>query len=224
MEKEMTEFKGEVTRMKGEFNAVLPKGVSTDKFTRILQTAAAKNPSLIKADRKTLFGAAMHAAQDGLLPDGKEAAIVAYKGVATYIPMVGGLIKMIYRCDIVASVTSAIVHANDKFDFFINESGEKLEHSPQIFGKRGEVIGVYAMARLKSGHSVCEVMTREEVEKIKTDATRDNKMSAWKGPHESEMWRKTAIKRLAKRLPIRTTIEEDDTNEHVHIEATEVVD
>ena len=205
---ELEVFRGTLNQMKGQFNAVLPKGVSVDKFLRVLQTAATTSPELVTADRKSVFAAAMSAAQDGLLPDGKESVIVAYKDKATYMPMINGLIKLIYRCNKIDSISSGVIYKNDHFEYTVTETGEELKHQPKLFEDRGMRNGVYALARLTTGDTVCEIITAEEIEVMKS--TIKAKMSPWNGPYEDEMWRKTAIKRLSKRLPIRTTIEEHD--------------
>src|SRR5260370_37569637 len=56
----------------------LPAHVSVDKFKRVLITAVSSNPELLYANRRTLFTAAVRCASDGLLPDGREAALVVY--------------------------------------------------------------------------------------------------------------------------------------------------
>ena len=202
--------------MKGQFNAVLPRGVSAEKFLRVLQTAATASPELVSADRNSLFAAAMSAAQDGLLPDGKEAAIVAYGNKATYMPMIGGLNKMIYRSGLVNSISSAVVRKNDAFEYRITEEGERLTHVPDMFKDRGERVGVYAIARLSNGGYICELISSEEIKALKLEKAK-SKASPWNGAHEEEMWRKTAVKRLAKRLPIRTTIEDDYEGDRINV-------
>lgn len=75
-------------------------------------TAVQSNPALLSADRQTLFQACMKCAQDGLLPDGREAALVIFRtkkkidnrdvwvDAVQYMPMVAGVIA---RCDARAS-------------------------------------------------------------------------------------------------------------------------
>ena len=62
--------------MSTEFEAALPPQISVDKFIRTTLTAVQMNPDLLQADRKTLLGTCMKAAQDGLMLDGREAAPV----------------------------------------------------------------------------------------------------------------------------------------------------
>ena len=79
---------------------------------------------------------------------------------------------------------------------------EKLNHTPSL-RDRGEVIGFYAVAKLKDGGYCFEFMSRQQVEKIQADAEKKNKFpsAVWRD-HFVEMGRKTVIRRLAKYLPL----------------------
>lgn len=202
-------IKQDLAKMKQQFASALPNHIPVEKFIRTMQTAISTSPQLVSADRQSLFAAAMKAAQDGLLPDGKEAAIVTFKSngkdVASYMPMVGGILKKVRNSGELSTITSQIVYSNDEFSFFINEDGEQLMHKPDMFADRGEAIGVYALAKTKDGAVYIEVMTRAQVDAVKNVSRGKN--GPWSGPFAMEMWRKTAIKRLSKRLPMSTDIE-----------------
>ena len=89
------EVRGAIEKMAPQFKAALPAHVSVDKFVRVTLTAVQTNPQLLEADRRTLFAAATKAAQMGLLPDGREGAIVTFKGQAQWMPMVAGIMKLV---------------------------------------------------------------------------------------------------------------------------------
>jgi recombination protein RecT len=74
-----------------------------------------------------------------------------------------------------------------------------------MFEDRGEPIGVYAMAKTKDGDIYFEVLTRNEIAKIKSASPSKN--GPWAGDFYLEMWRKSAIKRLSKRLPKSTDLD-----------------
>jgi len=202
--------KKDLAAMKNQFQAALPNHISPEKFVRTIQTAVATSPQLVQANRQSLFGASMKAAQDGLLPDGKEAAIVTFKNknghhIAQYMPMVGGILKKVRNSGELSTITSQIVYENDDFQFSVDENGEHLKHNPKVFGDRGKAIGVYALAKTKDGAVYIETMTKDEIEKIKNVSRGKN--GPWSGAFEHEMWRKSAIKRLSKRLPMSTDLE-----------------
>ena len=195
-------MKSEIIKMRDSFGLVLPQGVTTDRFVRVLQSAIMVNPMLVKSKRQTFFRAAMDVAKDGLLPDGKESAIVPMGGgEAVYMPMVAGIVKRIYESQRVKSIACELVYASDKFKYEVVPSGPCLEHRPSILdADRGARIGVYAVAYLVGGGTACEVMSAEDIAKFKAESK--GRQSAWTGQHEGEMWKKTALKRLAKRLPM----------------------
>lgn len=194
-------LRGEITEMTEQFGLVLPAGTSKAKFVRILQSAVMANPTFTSIDKNSFFRAAMECAKDGLLPDGKEAAIIQMTNKAIYIPMVAGIIKRIYSSEKVKSLVCEIIYANDEFDYEIGVNGPILNHKPAIFGaERGARIGVYAIAYLRPEGMACDLMSKADVEKIKEESRSKN--GPWHGAHENEMWKKTVLKRLSKRLPL----------------------
>jgi recombination protein RecT len=142
----------------GEIKMALPQGIAAEKFQRTIITAAQQNPELLKADRRSLILACMKAAQDGLLPDGREAALVIYKtrtkrpkqGGGTewvsissvqYIPMVYGLRKKILQASdadgtpIVSALSVNVVYAaeveNGYFRWEVGSDPE-VSHAPML--------------------------------------------------------------------------------------------
>ena len=89
------EVRNALEKMAPQFQAALPKHVPVERFVRTTLTAIQTNPQLLQADRRTLFAAATRAAQMGLLPDGREGAIVTFKDQAQWMPMVAGIMKLV---------------------------------------------------------------------------------------------------------------------------------
>lgn len=202
----MDEVRSSITQMAPQFKAALPPQVTPEKFMRVVLTAIQQSPGLLDCDRKSLYGAAMKAAQDGLLPDGREAAFVKFKDQVAYMPMVGGILKKVRNSGELLSLTSQIVYERDKFKYFIDMDGEHLEHEPLMFSDRGQPIGAYAIAKTKDGGIYIEVMTRDQIESVRK-VSRAKDSGPWNSDFASEMWRKTVIRRLAKRLPMSTDLE-----------------
>lgn len=186
-----------------EFQAALPSNIPVEKFRRVVVTAINKDPALYRADRRSLFTACIRAAQDGLLPDGREAALVVFGKDVQYIRMVGGLYKMIHQSGGIRSINSDVVYVNDKFRFWVDDNGQHISHEPEIFGERGDPVGVYAHAISKEGGVYIEIASVSEIEKIRAVSRSDTTKSSspW-----SKWWSEKAkvaiTKRLAKRLPI----------------------
>ena len=119
--------------------------------------------------------------------------------------MLAGILKKVRNSGELASITSQIVYEADDFDFYVDEDGEHLKHKPKIFGERGKAIGVYALAKTKDNAVYIETMTEDDVNKIKSVSKGKN--GPWSGPFQFEMWKKSAIRRLSKRLPMSTDLE-----------------
>ncbi len=195
---------------KAQFAMALPPQMPPEKFLRVAITAVNKSPDLLECTRQSLYQSFMLAAQDGLLPDGREAAIVKYslKGVptATYMPMVGGLLKKIRNSGELKSITAKVVHENEEFKYWIDEDGEHLRHVPMLSGDKGKLVHVYALAKTNDDGVYVEVMTVAEVEKVR-NVSRAKDAMAWTQWWD-EMAKKTAIRRLSKRLPMSTDLDD----------------
>jgi recombination protein RecT len=190
-----------------EFKAALPAHVSVEKFSRVAMTAIQNNPDLQRADRRSLFGAIVRLAQDGLLPDGREAALVLFGNKAQAMPMIAGVLKKIRQSGEVAKVSSHVVYANDHFMVKYGFD-EDVEHVPPALNEpRGEPIGAYATAVLKDGSQLLEVMSLEQIEKVRA-VSRAKNNGPWVAWWE-EMARKTVMRRLSKRLPMSTDLEDE---------------
>lgn len=201
----INDVRDQLSKMDGEFRMALPPHISADKFKRVAMTAIQGNPDLLSANRRSLFQACVRSAQDGLLPDGREAALVIFKGSVQYMPMVAGILKRVRNSGELSSITSQIVYRNDSFRYWVDGDGEHIQHEPLLFGDRGEIVGVYAIAKTKDGAVYVEPMTKAQVEKVRKVSRAANNgpwVSWWE-----EMARKTAIRRLSKRLPTSTDVE-----------------
>jgi recombination protein RecT len=198
------QFKSSLELMTDNFVNVLPRNIDVVKFKAIIITAVASNDALLSVERKSLFLSCQKAAQDGLMPDGREAAIVPYKGKAQYQPMVGGIVKKIHEI-VGAKITSNQIICEN--DYVLYEEGDtpRLVHRP-AFSNRGKELAVYAVAEFENGQKVREIVPWDDVEKIKatSKATRDD--APWK-IWPSEMAKKTAIRRLSKKLPITAELD-----------------
>ncbi len=199
------EIRGNLSKMEAQFKMVLPSHVSCEKFTRIAVTAIQNSPDLLSVDRGSLYSAVMKSAQDGLLPDGREAAIVKFGNQAAYMPMVGGILKKVRNSGELASLAAQIIYEKDAFRFWVDADGEHLTHEPLFFGDRGQKIGVYALAKTKDGAVYIEVLTAADVEAIR-NVSRSKDRGPWASAFKEEMWKKSAIRRLSKRLPMSTDL------------------
>ena len=82
MSQALTTLEHEIIELAPQFATMLPPDVSPDKFREVALAAIRRMPGLVSCNRQSLFNALINAAQDGLMPDGREAAIVPRKGMA----------------------------------------------------------------------------------------------------------------------------------------------
>lgn len=200
-----------LTRMTPEFLAALPSQIPVDRFIRTTVTAVQLNPALLNADRRTLLASTMRAAQDGLLCDGREAALVLFGQSVQYMPMVGGILKKLRQSGELASISAHVVHERDHFDYQLGDD-ERISHKPHLGEDRGNPIAVYAIARTKDGATYREVMSVTDVEKVRS-ASRAKNSGPWV-QWWGEMARKTVIRRLAKRLPSSADLDQVLANDN----------
>lgn len=189
-----------IERMQGEFAKALPDTVPAERFVRCVKSTLNANPDLQNLERTSLLSAIMKAAQDGLVVDGKEAAIVPFKGKATYIPMVQGLVKKIRQHSKFANLSYGIIYQNEvdtgRFEY-VKGDNEYLKHDPIIFGDRGPAIGAYAIVTTDDGIKFRAVLRKEQIEKRLAKGQQGGAKVEW----QEEFWLKTAIKAVYKIAP-----------------------
>lgn len=212
MSQNLPALKTEVAKMQGEFGKALPGHITPEKFVRTAQTAIALTRNIDKVrNPASLLAACSKAASDGLILDGREAALVVdYQGDVQYRPMMRGLLKLAYNSGEIKSIVVETVRDADDFEYSPSDSEEPIRHTIDLKVPRGDVYAVYALATLRDGGIVFEVMTAEDVNRIRdrSDAWRAFKAGKIKSTpwHTDwgEMARKTVFRRLSKYLPSST--------------------
>lgn len=204
-----TYLRNAVVKMTPEFSKALPGHISADRFVRTAQTAIALTRNIDKVrNPQSLLAACTKAAADGLILDGREAALVIdYNGDAQYRPMMRGLLKLAYQSGELKGLVVEIVRRGDVFRHRPTNLVEPITHEIDHDSERGEPRLVYAMAELKDGGIVHEVMSVADINRIR------DRSDAWKAfvkkkisstpwaTDWDEMARKTVFRRLSKYLP-----------------------
>lgn len=191
--------------------AALPTGISIEKFKRVALIAVAATPDLLAADRRSLINSCIKCASDGLVPDGREAALVIYNTKVKdangkehwekrvqYLPMIGGVRKRMRNSGEVTSAEAQLIYEGDDFDFELGDDA-RIVHRPATLGNRGNVIGAYAIIKLVNGETIREVMSVAEIERARA-ASRAKDGGPWVS-WWGEMARKTVLRRAAKGAP-----------------------
>ncbi len=203
--------------------ALLPQNCTPQRFIQIVGNAIIKNPYLLKLDKTSIVDSCLKCAEDGLLPDGREAALVPFGNKVQYMPMIGGILKKIRNSGELLSISACIVYNEDEFTFCLGDN-EQIIHIPNLDADTTKIKCVYAIAKTKDGGIYREVMTISQINAIRNKSIAYNaytsgkvKTSIW-NDHWEEMAKKTVIRRLSKRLPMSTDLVEiitRDDNLHV---------
>lgn len=189
--------------MRKQFQLALPKVLPIDRFLRVLMTTLNTTPKLAECDQQSVMAGIMMAAQLGLEIDPVlgRAYLLPYKGKAQLIVGYRGFIDLAYRSGQLAGLTAEVVYEKDLFEFEMGLS-PKLRHVPCEDEDRGALRYAYAVAELSNGGKVWRVLNRGDVMRAKKSSQSANSdYSPWK-THEGAMWMKTAVRALAKFLPL----------------------
>lgn len=210
----------EITAVKQEFERVAMDGV---KFAQelLFATQMIEGSSYLhdacKINKNSLRNAILNIATVGLSlnPALKLAYLVPRKGRVCLDISYMGLVKLATDSQSIRWCQSEVVRKNDVFIY--KGLGSMPIHEMNPFGDRGEIVGVYCVARTSDGDFLPSVMTKAEC-----DAIRDRAMSKsgpWSTDYE-EMAKKTVIKRASKLWPKseRLMAAVDMLNEHEGID------
>lgn len=220
-----------------EFARALPPHIPVEKFARTIQTSLSTSPQVARAAMSTDYGmrsllsACTKAAQDGLVIDGREAALTVFNSkvktpdgkdawvdMVQYIPMVRGLMKLARNSGQIEDLNAEVVFAKD---FFRQVKGDNalIEHVPYDGGPDGDdedngpAVRVYAIAKLKGGEVHREVMSKAQVMRIAAQSKNAGQYNAETGKNYEEWWRKCVLRRISKYLP--SSSDRDDFNQAV---------
>ena len=189
-----------------------PKHLDTEKLTRIVLTAASRNPTLLKCTQASILKAAIEATTLGLDCSGLlgRGYLVPYRNgklgpdvfEAQFQAGYLGLVDLARRSGEIEDVQAVAVFEGDHFEY---ECGldYKLVHrpsaDPEAAHTKETLRWVYAVAVFKSGYRKPHVMSIPEVEAI-----RKRSRAANSGPWVTDyvaMALKTCVRQLCKFLP-----------------------
>lgn len=198
-------------KMEGRFNDSLKNtGISADRFLTTAKTAIQTHTDrdrLEKADRNSLYLAIQKSAGDGLMPDGREAALVVYGNQVQYQPMVQGLVKLARNSGEIESINSEVVYENDEFELYFDFDGTKFVHKPNWKSDRGAPVLVWASVKLKSGEIIARAYPKKRIDQIASRSKMSVNYDPAKGKDWEEFWRKAAIRNILKYAPKSTVLD-----------------
>lgn len=171
--------------------AQLPMGVERGPWA----AAAIAEANSVNATPASIAGAIFNASFLGLT-FGKalgHAHIVPFKGAAQLVIGYRGWIHLAYSTGYLSRVYSDVVCKGEGFEYWIDEMGPRLRHTPSLDRdpSRSDIVAAYCVYHTKDGGSGLKVVPRKEIDR--SDKGRD----VWQSNYAA-MAMKTAILRTAK--------------------------
>lgn len=180
-----------------EFAAMLdPLEISHERFVRVALLTVTKNKKLWECSKQSVLLAIMESARAGLMIDNKEAALIPYKGIAEFQPMVQGIIRLMLRSPGLVKVEARAVYEGDEF-YFKYGIRPKLDHVPLLEGtSKREITHTYAIMWRQGAEPTFEVMSRDELDLVRSKSRAPDSPAYIH--YLGEMFRKVVLKRLSK--------------------------
>jgi recombination protein RecT len=227
------DFVGQVldSRRFEELRQSLPQHIKPELFQRNLLNAVMSNYELMDYTPGLLFREVSKAAALGLFLDPQlgEAYLMVAHNYKTKVKepqlRIGyrGLIKLARQSGEIRLIYAHEVCANDYIECRLGDD-KSLIHKPELFTDRGPIVGYYAVIKYANGEVDFEPMSAAQIHEIRDrsdsyKAFKEGKIksSPW-STDESEMAKKTTIRRIAKRAPqspeLAEAIRIEDAAEH----------
>lgn len=195
----------------------LPRAVSDVKFTAAVIAAVKSNPDFVKCERQSVYNSIIEAARKGLVPDGKQGALVPFYDnrarvlKCQFMIMPEGIVDSLAKIGI--TIYAQSVYKNDKYKFWSDSRGQHVEHEFDPFSERGPRVGAFACATTEDGISYVEAMNMDDIKRVMAcSKSRDKDTGEMKGPWKDwreRMEQKSCMHRVCKRTP-NVEIGEDD--------------
>lgn len=192
---------------KDSLKQVLPKHMTPERMVKLTLVAASRTPKLLQCSPQSILQALMDAGELGLEPNTAlgHAYLVPYWNKrmncyeAKFIAGYRGLCDLALRSSRVLAIDARAVYEKDTFKCTYGLR-EKLIHEPTLAGDRGDFFCAYAIARMANGHPKFVVLSRADVERIRSRSqSKDD--GPWRDDYEA-MAMKSAIRNLSKTLPM----------------------
>lgn len=199
-----------------QIQRALPSHMSAERMARVALTALMRTPKLAECTQASFFKCLLDLSSWGLEPDGRRAYLIPYRDnknnvtECTLILDYKGLVELCYRSGFVKDIHCDVVRSGDVFAYSL---GKVQQHTPWAFrldearpSDAGEIVAAYCIVQMKDDATHNEVMTRKEIDGIRSRSKAGNS-----GPWQTdfaEMCKKTIFRRASKWLPLSSEIVE----------------
>lgn len=184
--------------MIAQIKMALPKHVTPERMARIVLTQLRQVPALLNCTRESLLGCVMQAAQLGLEPGTLgHCWLIPYGRECTLIVGYRGMAQLAWRSSQIASIAARAVFEGDVFAY--DYGADRIEHKPGKVTDPAKLTHAYAIIHTTNGGRLWDVMTRDEIDKIRS-RSRAGKSGPWMTDY-AEMSKKTVLRRIFKIAP-----------------------
>jgi len=173
----------------------LPKDFNKSRFLQNAIAVVKANPDLQKYNQNELLTCLVRASYLGLDFMNNECWLVPYSGHITFQTGYKGACKFVKKYSIrpLSDIYAKCVRRGDEIKYGVNSDGTPyLEWNPLPFNN-GEIIGVFAVAYFKDGGMIYEVMTMDDIQKVRR-VSKASKSGAWVEWFESMACKSCLIK------------------------------
>jgi len=177
----------------------LPKDFNKERFLQNTIALLRQNPELQKYNPTEILEGSVKAAYLGMDFMNKEAWLVPYSGHIQFQLGYKGCCKFVKKYSIrpLADLYAKVVHKGDEFTYGVENGKPYVNWKPLPFNG-DEMQGVFAIAIFQDGGILYEVMSKEEIDKIRRRSRAGNS-GPWVTDYE-QMSLKTCLKRLTKNI------------------------
>lgn len=192
-----------------ELQQLAGAAMSAERLIKMFAMAASRNPKLMHCTPISVLDAMTKCAELNLMPGTLGSVyLIPYENrkngscECQFILGYRGMMTLARRSGEISTITADVVRNGDEFEY---EHGieSKFRHKPK--GIEGaSPTHAWAMAKFKDGSHQLVVMSKSEIESIRR-RSRAGDYGPWKTDTE-EMWKKTALRRLCKYLPLEPDV------------------
>jgi len=174
-------------------------GITTQAMIGTLGMAVIRQPEILRCSQESVLLTVLKAAKLGVDPTGANngAHFVPFGGELTLMLGYGEVIRLMCRSGRIRNVDAEVVCEGERCER-VKGTSPSLVHQLGAVRKPETYVGAYAVAYFSDGGSQYEWVTADEIHTI-SQSSRNGQL--WK-KHPGEMWKKTAVHRLGKRIAV----------------------
>lgn len=204
------EEKNEVARTFGEaltdklvsVEAALPKEFNRTRFVQNALSVLNEKPELAKVNKNQLMMGLLKGAYLNLDYSNREFYLLPYGSSVNFQFDYRGLQKVAKQYSIrpIKEIHSEVVREGDKFQVGIVDNKQIINFEKKPFSD-APIVGVFAYIEYVDGSVICETMSTQEVNDVRTKYSKQSNGGAWVKSWD-QMARKSVIRRLLKTVDI----------------------